>query len=159
MTIAKVAIPYPDFKYADVINPDEFDANNAAFKVKMDEVVDKVNAADTTYVKTKYDAIGWSGLSGSNNWHNYTGTGSFAPLSFKMSAIGLVSLRGLVEGGSSNTKITTLPAGSRPPYTLRFVVATMNGFSRITISTNGDVTLEGTFSNFLFLDGIHFYID
>jgi hypothetical protein len=32
LAISNLALPYPDFKYAEIINADEFDANNAAIK-------------------------------------------------------------------------------------------------------------------------------
>lgn len=43
MAINNVTIPFPDFKLQEVIDPDQFDANNASLVNKTNELVDKVN--------------------------------------------------------------------------------------------------------------------
>jgi hypothetical protein len=47
MTIQNLTIPYPDFKFDEIINPEAFDLNNDAIKVKTNEIVTKVNDLDT----------------------------------------------------------------------------------------------------------------
>lgn len=53
--INKEVLPFPDFKYNDIMNPDEFDQNNASLKGKIDEVIDVVN--DNTDKLTSQIAI------------------------------------------------------------------------------------------------------
>jgi hypothetical protein len=160
LAISNLALPYPDFKYAEIINADEFDANNAAIKAKVDEIIAGTytkTESGTTFITKKNPDISWAGLAGFNGWRNYTGGGTFAPLQYRKNELALVSLRGLVEAGGADTKITTLPVGARPAYTMSFSVITSGGNARVNVATNGDVTLVGSFTSFLFLDGIHFY--
>jgi hypothetical protein len=44
MAISNLTIPYPDFKYNDTINPDEFDSNFDAIKTKVNELVSNINS-------------------------------------------------------------------------------------------------------------------
>lgn len=53
MAISNLTIPYPDFKYADTINADEFDANNAGIVDKINEIVPVLNSADSYGVIAK----------------------------------------------------------------------------------------------------------
>ena len=43
MAINRVNLPYPDFKLGDVIDPEEFDANNAAIVDTVNALVDSTN--------------------------------------------------------------------------------------------------------------------
>lgn len=48
MTINALAIPFPDFKFNETINPEEFDSNNAVILAKVNEVIALLNNVDTT---------------------------------------------------------------------------------------------------------------
>jgi hypothetical protein len=39
MTINNLTLPFPDFKYSETINPEEFDANNGLIKDKINEMI------------------------------------------------------------------------------------------------------------------------
>lgn len=63
MAINKINLPYPDFKLGDVIDPDEFDANNDAIITTVNALVDATNTFENddgediflpTYIKETY---------------------------------------------------------------------------------------------------------
>lgn len=43
MVMSNLIIPFPDFKFADIINPEEFDANTASIKAKVNEIIASAN--------------------------------------------------------------------------------------------------------------------
>jgi hypothetical protein len=96
----------------------------------------------------------WGGLPGMSGWSNYGVP--YNSLQYKRDAANFVVIRGLVQGGSASTQITVLPDGFRPLKTYSFPVVTLSGFARIDVKADGSVWLNGSFSSFLFLDGIRF---
>jgi hypothetical protein len=116
----------------------------------VQSLLEALNTAVTS-IKT----VTWFGLPGMNNWQNYGSP--FNNLQYCKEANGFVTIRGLVKGGGNNTQITTLPAGFRPGNSEGHDTVTSGGFARINIETDGKVSLQGTYSDYLFLDGIRFY--
>lgn len=53
MAIENMTLPYPDFKYSEVINSEEFDSNNDTIKNKVNEIVPVVNSLDSYAVIAK----------------------------------------------------------------------------------------------------------
>jgi hypothetical protein len=43
LTIQNIAIPYSDFKLQEIIDPEQFDLNNATFTAKVNQLVSLVN--------------------------------------------------------------------------------------------------------------------
>lgn len=101
MAIANVTLPYPDFKYADVINADEFDANNLVLSDKINEIINgnydivKGSNANGNYVKfpdgtmiqwfnVTYVANGitWSSVANAGTTYYYTSTTWTFPIPF-----------------------------------------------------------------------------
>jgi hypothetical protein len=118
-----------------------------------------LNNLETQYDQAMYDIkyILFAGMTGMNGWNNYGSP--YNLLQYGKDSMGYVVIRGLVQGGSANTQITVLPSGYRPANTYSFPVVTANGFSRIDVKNDGSVLLNGSFSLFLFLDGIRFYAE
>lgn len=127
-----------------------------------------ITAASLNNLETQYDqamadvAISYAkksigsffGMTGMNGWGNYGLP--YNNLQYIKDNFGFVTMRGLVQGGSANTQITVLPAGYIPANTYSFPVVTANGFARVDVKNDGSVWLNGSFSSFLFLDGIRF---
>lgn len=121
-----------------------------------------ITAAELNRVETQYDTVltdlknqpTWFGMTGMSGWSNY-GT-PYNNLQYCKDGLGFVVIRGLVQGGAASTQITVLPAGYRPVNTYSFPVVTSGGFARIDVKNDGTVWLNGSFSSFLFLDGIRF---
>jgi hypothetical protein len=116
----------------------------------VQSLLEALNTAVTS-IKT----VTWFGLPGMNNWQNYGSP--FNNLQYCKEANGFVTIHGLVKGGGNDTQITTLPAGFRPGKSEGFTGVTSGGFSRINIKTDGSVSLQDTYKDYLFLDGIRFY--
>lgn len=59
MPINQLVLPYPDFQNLQIIDPEKFDANNEAIRVKVDEISAQVNILDLTsyYTKVQTDAF------------------------------------------------------------------------------------------------------
>ena len=53
----KITIPHPDFKLDEIIDPEQFDENNLAFKSKLDQIVDESNAQNTRLNTIEADQI------------------------------------------------------------------------------------------------------
>jgi hypothetical protein len=113
MTINNLAIPYPDFKFADTINADEFDANNDAIKTKVNEVVDLLNGGNSSVVTLNQSPV--TSLSFSNKWVNYDGVSSHV----WKDSVGVVHLYIFIKNGTSTfgTTLCTLPTTFRPTST------------------------------------------
>lgn len=47
MPISNLTIPFPDFKYGEIMNPDAFDTNNEAIKTKVNEIATELNSSTT----------------------------------------------------------------------------------------------------------------
>jgi hypothetical protein len=105
----------------------------------------------------KIKTISWFGLPGMNNWQNYGVP--FNNLQYCKEESGFVTIRGLVKGGGNNTQITLMPVGFRPGNSEGHDTVTSGGFARINIESDGKVSLQGTYSDYLFLDGIRYYAE
>jgi hypothetical protein len=78
----------------------------------------------------------WASLALVNAWTNY-GSG-YAPAAW--SQVGdEIYLRGMVTGGASGTTITTMPVGTRPPYTVLLPVLCMDQQGRLDVFNDGRV--------------------
>jgi len=104
---------------------------------------------------TNHTAIGLIAISSfSNSWTTVAGTRT--PSYFKDDS-GLVSLSGVIGGGTMNTAVFTLPSGYRPPSTIRCPVAVSGVFGYVDITSAGVVTLYSSGSNsWVGLDGVSF---
>lgn len=98
----------------------------------------------------------------SSGWTNYGG--NYADCSYKKSAQGDVSIRGLIRNGTAST-IFTLPVGFRPTKQLIFMVPNQKSGSiaelntRIDVKTTGAVDVVHMGSNgWVSLDGIVFSV-
>jgi Tfp pilus assembly protein PilE len=92
------------------------------------------------------------------NWVHYTSGGIFPTPGYIKAADGIVSLKGLITGGTTTagSVITTLPAGYRPSARLVFEVANNGAVGRIDILSNGQVLIMTGGNVWLSLDNIHF---
>ena len=89
-----------------------------------------------------------------NNWVK-SATGSTP--SYSKDLVGVVRLKGTVTGGNPVTAVFNLPAGFRPPETLRFTSLGKDASYEIRIFPDGNVVSIGTgVSTDIFLDGISF---
>jgi len=102
-----------------------------------------------------YRAVGTPGQPGfQNGWDNYTGQPNFATAAFYKDPLGVVHLRGSVDGGTNGT-IFTLPPGYRPARNLLEVIHRFSGPASMIIRADGGVApLVG--SGNASLDGVTF---
>lgn len=92
-----------------------------------------------------------------NNWTNYGST--YPSASYTKAADGVVSLRGLIGGGSltQSSVIANLPAGYRPAQKQIFDTVNNAGFARIDVWPTGEVVVNAVSSNtWLSLNDIKF---
>jgi hypothetical protein len=99
---------------------------------------------------------GWTTMTMQNSWGNYSST--WSPASYTKSSDGLVSLRGMISGGSAtyDTPVTTLPAGFRPKERLLMTTTNNSGHSRIDILPDGQVRFMGSSNVWYSLDPVSF---
>lgn len=117
---------------------------------------------DTSNTNRWYFQYGESAASGyfvaatlNSGWGNTYGA-PYVPVQYGLDAMGRVSVRGVVTGGTG--VIFTLPAGYRPQYNLTFPTNANGAMGRLLVATNGDVTLAtGTATN-VDLSTINFYL-
>lgn len=104
---------------------------------------------------TNHTGIGWIGMSSlSNSWTTVAGTR--AP-SYSKDENGMVSLSGVIGGGTVNAAIFTLPSGYRPSSTIRCPIAVSGVFGYLDITNAGTVTLYSSGANsWAALDGVSF---
>jgi len=102
-----------------------------------------------------YHRVGAPGEPGfQNGWVNYTGQPNFATAAFYKDRLGVVHLRGSVDGGTNNA-IFTLPPGYRPARNLVAVIHRFSGPASMIIRADGGVApLLG--SGNASLDGVTF---
>jgi hypothetical protein len=92
-----------------------------------------------------------------NNWTNYGST--YTSASYTKAADGVVSLRGLIGGGSitQSSVIAHLPAGYRPAERQIFDSVHIGGFARLDVWPTGEVVVNAASSNtWLSLNDIKF---
>lgn len=118
-------------------------ASATAVKAANDLAATKANSAQPA----------WTAATLAGTWTNYNS--GFAPASYFKDNFGIVHLSGLVLGGTYNTTIFTLPAGSRPAYILGLPGVVNNSAGIITITAAGVVTAQGA-GGAVNLDGISF---
>lgn len=121
MTIFELSLSFPDFKLGDVINPDEFDQNNADVVDKLNEVVRQSNVLSADgYVDTDKLANG-------------------SVISVKL-ADGAV-LRSKIEDGAINLSkidITSLDSRYYTESEIDVIISTLNSAISQKTSKNGD---------------------
>ena len=85
-----------------------------------------------------------------NGWQNYGG--GWAGATFCKSEGGLVTLGGLVAGGSAPSVIFVLPADYRPSSVLMFAVWATSAGGRVDVLSNGDVIFRTGVTTFVSLN-------
>lgn len=96
-----------------------------------------------------------------SNWVNYD-TNTYPAAGYTKAADGVVSLRGLIGGGTitANSVIANLPAGYRPAERQIFDSVSNAGFARLDVLPTGDVIVNGVTSNtWLSLNDIKFFAE
>jgi len=91
-------------------------------------------------------------------WNWYSSAGIFSTPAYKKASDGIVTLKGLITGGTatSDTTMFTLPAGYRPAYRLIFEVANNNVAGRVDVLPTGEVRILTGGNTWLALDNISF---
>lgn len=101
----------------------------------------------------------WTALGLSNGWLRY---GGYTAPSYTKAPDGLVSVRGLIYGGTTTigTVVAQLPVGYRPSAALAIDVASNGAYARVDIHPDGKIVVaEGTSASWLSLDSISFRAD
>jgi len=83
------------------------------------------------------------------------------PVSYRKDGMGKVYLRGVVGGGASGSTAFQLPSGFRPTQFMTFSSTNAGGTAncRVTVDTNGNVTVSGTDVGFAILNTVSFFTD
>ena len=123
-------------------------------------ITDSIDALDMA-VADKADIVqeSWNVPTLKNSW--VATAQPTLPVGYMKDEFGIVRLRGLIQGGVSNTVAFTLPVGYRPTY-IKILIGSWYGDSsswgaaRFTINTNGDVTALATYSGYISMDGLTF---
>lgn len=104
-------------------------------------------------------ASGWTAMTMQNSWGTHSS--SNASPAYTKTSDGVVSLKGLISGGSTTTgvAISTLPSGYRPDGNLVFISMCNNGPCYITVETNGVISGMGHSSSYTSLSGINFRVE
>lgn len=106
----------------------------------------------------------WGSFAYQNGWRDYSAT-TYAGGQYTKTSAGLVTLRGLVAGGTANwdTTIATLPPEYRPQNRMIFYVGSYDtsanrssGFARVDVLSNGDVRFMNGTNTWVSLDSIRF---
>jgi hypothetical protein len=87
-------------------------------------------------------------------WVNYGG--GEQPAGFRKYPDGRVRLRGIVKSGTSATTLWTLPAGYRPPLTLRFAVVANDAYGTVVVTAGGAVNISAGNTTYFDLSGVEF---
>jgi competence protein ComGC len=92
------------------------------------------------------------------NWTWFSSAGIYATPAYIKASDGIVSLKGLITGGTATSEsvITTLPATYRPSKRLMFEVANNSAVGRVDILENGQVRIISGGNTWLDLSNIHF---
>jgi hypothetical protein len=93
----------------------------------------------------------WQALTLASGWSLY---GSGEAVAAYCIQGGFVKLKGLVVGGSG--LITTLPVGYRPFETYELAVCAYTGHGRVTVGTDGTVTMREGNTAFVSLNQVSF---
>ncbi|HWT40016.1 MAG TPA: prepilin-type N-terminal cleavage/methylation domain-containing protein [Dongiaceae bacterium] len=103
-------------------------------------------------------AAPWTTLPLVNSWVAYDPT-TFATPQYTKETDNLVSLKGLIKGGSAtyDTPIATLPAGYRPSQRILYTTVNTAAYARIDIYPNGEVHFMGSNNTWYALDDVIFY--
>jgi hypothetical protein len=102
----------------------------------------------------------WIAPTFTNSWANTSG---FQPAQYSVDKSGFVEIRGLVQSGTVNTPIFTLPHGYRPEFQVYYSPLNFNGSfvpqdAVLVVRANGDVVLEQGNNTQLALDGLRFQV-
>jgi len=89
-----------------------------------------------------------------SSWIHYSGYGAAG---FRKDPTGRVALKGLIQSGTINATIFTLPAGYRPPKEMLFAPSNnQNSTTDLRVKPDGTVVLASGTNSWLSLDGIEF---
>lgn len=106
----------------------------------------------------------WGSFAYENNWRDYSAT-TYAGGQYTKTSAGLVTLRGLVAGGTESwdNTIATLPPEYRPANRMMFYVGSYDtganrssGYGRVDILSNGEVKFMTGDNTWVALDSIRF---
>lgn len=114
------------------------------------EAVTVDNLAASAAFTGRYVSVptAWTAVSGGvgfqNSWVDFGG--AFPTAQYRK--VGdVVSIRGLVKSGASNTTIFTLPVGFRPPLDIYAPGVASDMFANLVIESDGEVKIVGTTSS------------
>lgn len=115
-----------------------------------------VYSVNATYLPGSYSGSTWNNLTLQNSWVYYGGT--YPTPQYTKTSDNVVSLRGLIKGGSTayDSVITTLPAGFRPKNRILYVGSNTGAYARLDVLSNGEVHFLGSTNGWLSLDNISF---
>lgn len=97
---------------------------------------------------------GWCNLTLQTGWVWYSATGIFATPQYTKSADGVVTLKGLITGGTGT--IATLPVGYRPAARLLLEAPSNSASARVDIDASGNILFMTGSNTWFSLDGINF---
>jgi hypothetical protein len=109
-----------------------------------------------TYIKNYNTLTAWTKPTFLNSWVE----NASHPVSYRKAGDGKVYLRGAVSGGTSGSIAFQLPTGYRPTQFMAFPSVNLGATasSRVTLDTNGNVTITGD-TTFVELNHVSFFID
>jgi hypothetical protein len=91
-----------------------------------------------------------------NGWAHFAGPFQFSPARFRKDEVGCVHLDGMVNTGTLNQPIFTLPPGYRPAYAVNIPIITSGDVRFLGINPNGDVIANWSTGGWLSLSSVHF---
>lgn len=116
---------------------------------------------NASFLSTSYTGT-WNNLALQNGYTQRGPGDGWATPQYTKAADGLVSVKGLLDGGNRTygTVIANLPAGFRPSARiLGTTAAGDSGYARLDVLPNGDILYMGTANNWYALDSIMFYAE
>lgn len=122
--------------------------DNATAELVVDNIIDgHVSVGTQTYTAP--------GLT--NSWANtYALANGLESAGYIRRPDGYVMLKGTLSGGVVGSPMFTLPAGYRPANTQLFTVLSNDALGKLSVNSNGEVTLQIGNNTYASLDGISF---
>jgi hypothetical protein len=108
-----------------------------------------------TYPSTGACTVAWCALTFVNSWHNYS-TPTYSSGAYTKSADGVVTLKGLVAGGTVGTTIATLPVGYRPAQWEIMSVESNGAWGRVDIDPSGNISSQAGNTAWFSIDSVSF---
>ena len=111
------------------------------------------DVGDTTSFTDNYEAI--PGFDVANLWVNYDAANDLKA-AFRRDQFGEVEIRGIIKNGVVGATAFQLPAGYRPPDTMRFAVVSNGAFGWVDVAQDGQVQVLAGSNAGVDLAGIRF---